>query len=467
MAFNKSIKDLRENNSLTQMDFAKRIGVKTGIIAEWESGESEPTMEQLAKISAEFGVSLDDLIGVGLKGETKLNEDNSNKASQFNNELNKNDYSYKAQDEPEKKKSKSTVLIVVSIIVVLSLLAGGIGLFLFRKVSFSDDTNAISKAETSVVKVYCYDYYGKESCTGSGFIAFDSQTVVTNYHVACEGYAIKVSTSDEVIFDVESIVAYNENQDIAVLKLTKDTNIKPVVFGNPDELKKGEKVTVIGSPQGIKNSVSTGDFSGRIPSKEYDILQFTASISPGSSGGALFNDVGEVVGVTYGSYKEGQNLNLAIPINVVNDVYSNKAMPTKTDVIYSRKYPYVSYLIGAEETTISEINKDITKEVEKGIIKSVYISSYDGLTLDKSETVYIVEDKTLISGDFNFDTNNNNASMLELKCGGGIESLSYCSEGLKIGSCVTVLINHGYLEMGKKTRINYTNCYAIIDNNKF
>ena len=75
---------------------------------------------------------------------------------------------------------------------------------------------------------------------------------MTNYHVACEGYTIKVSTSKENIYDVESVIAYNENKDVAILKLSEATGEKTVKFGNPNDLEKGENVTAIGSPLGIK-----------------------------------------------------------------------------------------------------------------------------------------------------------------------------------------------------------------------
>lgn len=221
---------------------------------------------------------------------------------------------------------------------------------------------------------------GKNLAQEVVFFAFDSQTVVTNYHVACEGYTIKISTSNERIYDVESVIAYNENKDVAILRLSKATEEKTVKFGNPDDLKKGENITAIGSPLGIKNTVSTGDFSGRIPADGYNVLQFTASISPGSSGGALFNENGEVVGVTFASYTNGQNLNLAIPINIVSEVYNNRLEPIHTDVINRRKYPYVDYLKSATETSIFDINKNATKSIETGVIKNVYISSFDGVT---------------------------------------------------------------------------------------
>ena len=67
MAFKDSLHNLRNEYNLTQMEFAKKIGVTTGMLAKWESGESEPNLEQLAKISSAFNISLDKLISSNKK----------------------------------------------------------------------------------------------------------------------------------------------------------------------------------------------------------------------------------------------------------------------------------------------------------------------------------------------------------------------------------------------------------------
>lgn len=464
MAFCVSIKELRERLELSQMDFAKRLGVKTGTVAEWESGESEPTLNQLAKISAEFNVSLDELISENKKTETTatfmqetvLSKNSEYVAEKDNKEINSENSKNELIKKEKSKQKKHLRIFIVAIIVALCIAAGVVAFILVKKPLFSNDTNAISKAEASVVKVYCYDYNGKESCTGSGFLAFDSQTIVTNYHVASEGYTIKVATGNEVNYDVESVITYNIDKDIAILKLKKATDEEPLILGNSDELKKGENVTAIGSPLGIKNSISTGVFSGRIPSKDSELLQFTASISPGSSGGALFNDKGEVVGVTSASYEDGQNLNLAIPVNIVLEIYDNKNIPTKTDVIYTRKYPYINYLKESKETSIKEINSNPKYNYGRCLIKQVYISSYNGSTLENSTEAFLTDDVSLVSGDFNYDKKTKNDSTFFLEWNINGESLAYCDEFLKSGSLVDAIVDYWYSE-----DYNLTGCEGI------
>lgn len=78
----------------------------------------------------------------------------------------------------------------------------------------------------------------------------------------------------------------------------------------------------IGSPLGLLNSVSFGNVSALFKDEGVSFIQFTAPISSGSSGGALFNDKGQVIGITTGSLTEGQNINLAVSIDEIINLYN-------------------------------------------------------------------------------------------------------------------------------------------------
>lgn len=470
MNFKNSLINLRNQYNLTQMEFAKRIGVSTGVLAEWESGESEPDLEQLAKISSEFNISLDTLINSSDKCQDSVSIPQNTPSLNISKSKSAIVSDRSSSIFIKRKKILVTIILLIIVLVVLGFFA-----FTFlenKPLYFFDDSKAILKAESSVVKVYCYDHNGIETCTGSGFIAFNGQTVVTNYHVACEGYTIKVSTDQDISYDVDSIIAYSEEKDISILKLTDDTGLEPLCFGNSDVIEKGENVTVIGSPLGIKNSISKGILSGRIPAKDFDILQFTAPISSGSSGGALFNSDGEVIGVTYASYENGQNLNLAIPINIVSDLYNIKSIPTQTNLLYRRTYPYVDYLNNAVETTIDDLNNNQTenfKNFQICIIKSVYISSFNGDTLETSTKAYITDNKSSVSGSFSYDSSSKDTSLLFVswdndKSDYVDNSMVYCDKSIDAGSLVTVLLER----VGPSFYDNnsYHNCKALINQNE-
>ena len=198
--------------------------------------------------------------------------------------------------------------------------------------AFPDDTAAIQAASNSVVMLSCYDQYGELCATGSAFAAYDDGMFVTNCHVIMgDTYFIKAQTEDGQEFYLSKVVAYDLNADIAILSVGTgvNANLARLPVGDSSALDKGSKVVAIGSPLGLINSVSTGVYSGNVTEDGQTYLQFTASISHGSSGGALFNDHGEVVGITSASYVEGQNLNLAIPIERATELW-NRHSPARS-----------------------------------------------------------------------------------------------------------------------------------------
>lgn len=191
--------------------------------------------------------------------------------------------------------------------------------------AFANNPDAISNASKSVVKLNCYDKNGKLYATGSGFACLADNIIVTNYHVIADGvYSIEASTEEGEKIVVKYVLIADKISDVAILATATPHNLPLLQLGNSYSLRKGEKVVAIGSPLGLLNSVSTGVFSGYTDENGMEVLQFTASISNGSSGGALFNDAGEVLGITYASYEDGQNLNLAIPIAHVERIWHSK-----------------------------------------------------------------------------------------------------------------------------------------------
>ena len=227
---------------------------------------------------------------------------------------------------PEKPKKRGGLLVVVVAVVVLAILGG-----LFAsgalgpkttQLPFSDDIDAIEAASESVVMLTCYDQDGEPYATGSGFAVFEDGIIVTNYHVIDgEVYRITAETENGTSFSCPTVLAYDAEKDIAILKANRQPGLALLTPGDSAALRKGEKVVAIGSPLGLINSVSTGVFSGYIDDEAGKMLQFTAAISHGSSGGALFNDAGEVVGITFASLEEGQSLNLAVPMAEVQALY--------------------------------------------------------------------------------------------------------------------------------------------------
>lgn len=167
--------------------------------------------------------------------------------------------------------------------------------------------------------------------------------------------------------NIKSVVVYTPKNDIAILRCDKSIEAPILEIGNPDDLHKGDKVVAIGSPLGIINTVSTGVFSGYIDGK----IQFSASISAGSSGGALFDEKGKVIGITYASFEEGQNLNLAIPIEKVTGLWDAKET-RKEKTLYELQTELQS------RVELSEFLKQKAREQAEKIDKEFGEYSYGG-----------------------------------------------------------------------------------------
>ena len=241
------------------------------------------------------------------------------------------------------KKKRGNIIAPVILIILMGLVAGLYfgGVFKPKQesiVPFSDNTAAIAEASNSVVMLSCYNKDGENYATASGFVVFDDSVIVTNFHVIeQDAYRIMAQPEKGDSFDCPTVLAWDADKDIAILQAERHTGLSLLNPGSTENLQKGEKVVAIGSPLGLINSVSTGVFSGFVTDDAGTTLQFTAAISHGSSGGALFNDSGEVIGVTFATLQDGQNINLAVPIEDVSALYekSKTAKPTSMEAFYN------------------------------------------------------------------------------------------------------------------------------------
>lgn len=187
--------------------------------------------------------------------------------------------------------------------------------------SFIDDLEAIERASQSVLYLEIMDQSGEAVASGSGFIAFDSQTVVTNYHVVEDAYRIVAYDEQLNTYEIDRMMMMDKDRDIAILSLKEAVFLTPLRLAQNKSIKRGQRIATIGSPIGLINSFSEGTISAIYDHDQKKRIQFTAPISPGSSGGALFNEQGEVIGITSSTYKNAQNINMAIDISHVIDLY--------------------------------------------------------------------------------------------------------------------------------------------------
>ena len=172
-----------------------------------------------------------------------------------------------------------------------------------------------------------------DKMTGSGFFVSNKGDILTNYHVIDGAQKIVVTPYNGKPFSA-LIKDVDKNIDIALL-VPADTRQTPFLKISATLPRQGEAIMAVGNPQGLENTVSNGIVSAFRANKA--IVQFTAPVSPGSSGGALINARGEVVGMPTLLLTQGQNLNFAIAPNLLNQFWESasykKIAPVRQDPI--------------------------------------------------------------------------------------------------------------------------------------
>jgi hypothetical protein len=161
---------------------------------------------------------------------------------------------------------------------------------------------------------------------GSGFVVDASGLIVTNYHVIEGAQALQVKSLDGEIYDRVDVVDHDERRDLAVIKVRpfKPMPIVQLATSSPEV---GEDAVAIGNPKGLEHTVTAGMVSAFRQAEGYRLMQISVPISPGSSGGPVFNLAGRVIGIATSQIKEAQNLNFAVPIDYARPLIESKNTP--------------------------------------------------------------------------------------------------------------------------------------------
>ncbi|HUK40329.1 MAG TPA: DegQ family serine endoprotease [Candidatus Acidoferrales bacterium] len=162
---------------------------------------------------------------------------------------------------------------------------------------------------------------------GSGFIIDDDGTILTNNHVIEDAQKIVVTLCDNDQQFVAQVIGRDERTDLAVIKINVNRKLPVAPLGDSDQLKVGDWIAAMGSPFGLRNTITAGIVSAKnrqLGAKPYDdFIQTDASINPGNSGGPLVNMQGEVVGINTVIFsRRGANIGIgfAIPINMAKEL---------------------------------------------------------------------------------------------------------------------------------------------------
>lgn len=247
-------------------------------------------------------------------------------------------------------------------------------------------TNLISQSEKAVCLITTFDNKGNVLKIGTGFFIDERGLCVSNYHMfeGCHSYQV-TDFSRNVYSDIE-VLKSSRFYDIIVFNVPSylPNSYLPIAPKPPE---KGERIITIGNPQGLTWSASEGIISNIYEDSIGNIYQITAPISKGSSGSPLINLEGYVIGIVTLNVYDGQNLNFALPITLIDSIATNDFITDNLNSsILSDEFEIFQLQIDSlititlkyelDQELINSIQKQLTKFIEKypssafGYIKS-------------------------------------------------------------------------------------------------
>jgi len=176
-----------------------------------------------------------------------------------------------------------------------------------------------NKCAPAVVLIEVFDKDGLLLKRGSGFIITENGFIVTNSHVIADAEYATVKLANGEEREILGIFGYNLQNDCALIQI--EGKGYPTLEIGRYPLKTGAEIYTIGNPVGLVNTFSKGiisTFERELDGTVY--IQIDAAISSGSSGGALLDAAGRVIGITSAAVNGGQSLNLAMPIGVIDEL---------------------------------------------------------------------------------------------------------------------------------------------------
>ena len=209
----------------------------------------------------------------------------------------------------------------------------------------------VVSVNTEYVAYYYNGYSIPSNVSGSGFVITDSGYILTNYHVIKEaaegGYSVGITTYSGDTYDGR-VTAYDIDSDIAIVKIDATSGLSAATLGDSTGINVGDSIYTVGNPFGmLEFTMSSGQISAlnrevatESSEKATTMFQIDAAVFEGNSGGPVYNDSGEVIGIVTAKYSSGteyEGIGFAIPINTAMDlvtrvVESGYTMPEKASI---------------------------------------------------------------------------------------------------------------------------------------
>lgn len=241
-----------------------------------------------------------------------------------------------------------------------------------------DLAELFAKTSPSVVTLKTYSASGQKLGEGSGFIVDKSGVIVTCVHVIAGADIVEIQSADESTHVASAIIRSDKDWDVALLKIDPLPQ-QPLKLAPPEAVRVGTSVIAIGSPLGFGNTLSQGIISGLRPHEgKGEMIQITAPISSGSSGGPILSaSTGEILGLTVSSYSTGQNINFAAPASVIADQLKSIGKeperilhdftPAVKSALADAKKTRTALDLECTEADASTINRTIEQAIASGV----------------------------------------------------------------------------------------------------
>lgn len=248
----------------------------------------------------------------------------------------------------------------------------------------TDNVRLIRQCIPAVVAIKAYRKSAKEGVfdvgEGSGSVVHENGYILTNAHVV-QGAVRGEAALHNGKWRAYRVIAQFNNEDLAIIKIDADEPLSVMPLGRSDDLMLGEPTVTIGSPAGLVHTVSTGVVSGlgRATNTEHaylpSMIQTSAAISGGSSGGPLINALGEQIGVITSRKTDAENIGFAIAVDRIREVLPK---------IIAAEERY-GFWLGLEVDTLSS-GAIVTKVYDGSPAATIGVKLGDVLTkLDKTE----------------------------------------------------------------------------------
>lgn len=209
---------------------------------------------------------------------------------------------------------------------------------------------------------------------GSGFVVAADGRIATNLHVIGGARDATVVLADGRELAHPEVMAVDDKRDLIVLRVAAK-GLRPLPLGDSSRVRAGDRVVAIGHPLGLSNTVSDGLVSAvREVSPGISVLQLSAPISPGSSGGPLLDERGQVIGISTLLSTRGQNLNFGLPVNALKPLLAAaRATPLATwndkpqaGPVRAVPHHALSLLADCSVNAIDEIEQEIAGAIAIG-----------------------------------------------------------------------------------------------------